>query len=196
MSVDQDNKDPRKNLLAVARAAVQADDALREKYGIGEKFRFIRTQLHDLLDQIEKHTQVIEAEEQKAAGGEMVSDETKVYVYLYNANGAVFTSWLNMLTPKLFYEYSVNRPIYAEQSQVESLIRAKTNKMQHAYLTVIMKQADIVVVEPEAIKKDVSGNPMIKVREGSLSFDRFVAFMHNGVEYVLNTEGKLVKKEA
>ena len=96
-----------------------------------------------------------------------------------------------MFTPKVFYEYSVNRPIYAEKSHVESFLRSKINKHQHAYLTIMVNRDDITMLEGP---KDALGNPSIKVREGSLRFDRLVSFTHNEQDYVLNKYGELVKK--
>ena len=52
-------------------------------------------------------------------------------------------NWQNMLTPRVFYEYSVNRPIYAEKKYVDSLLRAKGNKAHHAFLTVAIKKIHI-----------------------------------------------------
>ena len=119
----------------------------------------------------------------------LAPDEVLIYVYLYNANGLVFRSWQNMLTPKVFYEYSVNRPIYSQKSEIESLLKSKKTLAQHAYLTIAVKASDII--KPS----DHPENPIIKVREGSLHFDKLVTFAHNGQDYTLNINGELIKKE-
>src|SRR5207237_821400 len=104
--------------------------------------------------------------------------------------GVNFRSWQNMLTPNVFYEYSVNRPIYLEKRQIESLLRSKSNKLQHGYLTVAIKSSDIIQKE---LYKDPAGQSVIRVKEGALRFDRLVAFTHNQIEYVINPQGEFIK---
>ena len=130
--------------------------------------------------------------EQKAKGNELGEDEVVVYVYLYNARGLVLSSWQNLLMPKVFYEYSVNRPIYKDKSHIQALLQSKVNKAQHAYLTVAIKASHII--QPEAALKDNLGNPLIKIKEGSLSVGKLLCFTCNDQEYTLNAKNELVKK--
>lgn len=190
MSTDLERQEKQK-LTELVRKAVELDNKLREEFQVGDKFRFVRDRLHALLEQLEKHLEATEVVA-KVAGGTLEEDEVVVYVYLFNTQGLVLNSWLNMLTPKLFYEYSVNRPAYTEKNYIEALIRSKTNKNQHAYLSVAAKKKDIQISETE--KKDIIGNPIVKIREGGLQFDRLVAFTHMEFDYTLNEEGQLVKK--
>ncbi len=182
-------------LIEALKEAIQLDNSLREKYEVGEKFRFVRERLQKLLVSLEKalaEIRVHEAEEKKQE--EESAKDILVYVYLYNAQGVVLRSWLNMLTPKVFYEYSINRPIYSDHHVVEGFVRAKANKMQHAYLTVAINP-DFVVNNPNLKPiQDASGNPLIRVKEGSLRFEKLVSLTHNGDEYMLNARGELVKK--
>lgn len=176
-------------LVKLLRDALERDKALREKYEVGDKFRFVRDRLNATLAALEAKIPDANAEQmrQKSLLGE---DEVPVYVYLYNAQGLQFRSWIGMCNPKLYYEYSVNRPIYAEKEFVEALLRSKTNKTQHAYLAVAVKKANVI----KGDLKDAQGNPLIKVKEGSLNFDKTLGFTHNGQEYEMNSEGELVKK--
>jgi type VI protein secretion system component Hcp len=186
-----DEKKQKQQLVELVRDAVARDNSLREKYQIADKFRFVKDRLQALLDQLEQHLETIEVAEKKAEVSQ-AHDEVLAFVYLYNSQGITLQTWINMLTPKLFYEYSVNRPIYLDKLHIESLIRSKANRVQHAYLTVAIKHADII--NNENAPKDVMGNPVIKVREGSLKFDRLVVLTHNDQEYVLTEQGTLVKK--
>ena len=188
-----ENPEDLKKLLDLVRTAAKQDDALREKYVVGEKFRFVHDRLYALLEHLEKKAQVVETaiEKEKNRVGE---DEVLVYVYLYNAQGLILRSWVNMLTPKVFYEYSVNRPIYIDKAHVESMLRSKTNKAQHAFLTVAVKRADIIESAETTQRKDQTGNPLLRVREGSLHFDNLIFFTHNEHEYIVNSQGELVKK--
>jgi hypothetical protein len=186
-----DEKDQRLKLIEDLRNVVAGDNSLREKYQIGDKFRFVRDRLQALLDQLERHEESKQIEEKKR-DIVMADDDILVYVYLYNTQGATLPTWTNMLTAKLFYEYSVNRPIYTNRDHIESLIRGKANRVQHAFLTVALKKKDLIANDNPP--KDMLGNAITKVREGSLSIERMVSLTHSDVDYVLSDQLGLMKK--
>lgn len=176
-------------LVTTLRETIERDKALREKYEVGDKFRFVRDKLNAALTALE--AKIPDANAEQTRQRDLLSeDESPVYVYLYNAQGLQFRSWVGMCNPKLYYEYSVNRPIYADKDSVDALLRSKTNKAQHAYLTIAVKKTNII----NADLKDAQGNPLIKVKEGSLHFDKTLGFTQAGVEYEFNADGELVKK--
>src|SRR3990167_636823 len=175
-------------LLALVHSAVQRDNALREQFQIGEKFRFIRDKLEALQKKIEALTEQLQQNEvKKAIKNEVHEDEMLVWVYLYNAQGLLLQTWQKLLIPKVFYEYSVNRPIYGDKAHVESLIRQKSNKVQHGYAAIVVKKADVL---PEQTV-DVCDNPVLKVKEGALKFEKLVSFTHNDCDYVVSETGML-----
>ncbi len=180
-------------LIQLIRETIQHDKDLRAKYDVAEKFRFVRDRLEGLLTHLEEQAKVLRGEEKTVRHEEDATGKILAYVYLYNAQGAVLRSWLTLLTPRVFYEYSVNRPIYNEKNSIESLIRSKPNKQQHAYLTVKINQNDILSL-PESAPKDALGSALGKIREGSLRFENLVAFTHNGQDYGLSLQGEFVKK--
>ncbi|MBV9575647.1 MAG: type IVB secretion system protein IcmQ [Gammaproteobacteria bacterium] len=187
-------KEQKDKILRLIQEAVKQDNELRAQFQVGEKFRFIRDRLHALLARVEENLNTLQKEsEQKTV--ELLEDEALVYVYLFNAQGLILKTWQKMVNPSVFYEYSINRPIYSDKAAIESYIRSKTNKIQHAYLTVAVKKANILQpVEGAEPLKDPLGNPVVKVREGSLTFDKLVSFTHNNTEYLFS-EGELIKKE-
>lgn len=187
-----ENKDRKEKLLQLLRNAMSQDNELRDKYKMGEKFRFIRDRLHSLVTRIEENLKTLQLEDEKTKVT-LREDEILVYVYLYNAQGLVFQTWQKLLTPSVFYEYSVNRPIYADRSLIESFIRNKTNKAQHGYLTVAIKRDHILPTPDHEVTKDQFGNPLIKIKEGSLAVDRLIAFTHNENHYRLDQDGVLQK---
>lgn len=191
--MSNENNRTKEQLKLLLDQAVQQESGLREQYQMGDKFRFIRDRLHALRSHVEQGLASLQ-KKSKETKIELATDEMPVYVYLYNAQGLVLQTWTKMLKPSVFYEYSVNRPIYQEKSQVESFIRGKHNKSQHGYLTIAVKKADVFAGDNEATK-DTVGHQLIKVREGSLQAEKVIAFNHLGNEYVLNEEGKLVSKK-
>lgn len=183
-------KDQHEKLIELVRQAIRQDEALRQLHSVGDKFRFVRDRLAGLLQNLEQHP-VLSSQSETSSERQIMADEVLVYVYLFNANGTHLSSWQNMLTPKVFYEYSVNRPIYREKSQIEALLRAKSNKLQHAYLSIAVKKSSLLSQESNP---DALGQPTIKVKEGALQFEKLIAFTHNHIDYVVNQEGEIVKK--
>jgi intracellular multiplication protein IcmQ len=189
-----ETEEQKEKLLQLVRACLDNDKELREKYQIGDKFRFIRERLTQLVAHVEEGLKALEKETKKM-GGPLSEDDMVVYVYLYNAQGLALTTWQKMLNPSVFYEYSVNRPIYTDKSHVEGFIRSRANKVQHGYLAVVIRKQDVLKGPEVDALKDAIGNPVIKVKEGSLSFDKMLTFTHNGIDYTVKENGELEKKQ-
>ncbi|MFZ2314755.1 MAG: type IVB secretion system protein IcmQ [Gammaproteobacteria bacterium] len=184
------NKERQEQLLNLVKAAVQKDKELRESHQIGDRFRFVRDRLQALETHVEEQLSYLRKADEKIVS-EQAEDETIVYVYLFNTQGIILQTWQRMLTPSVFYEHSVNRPIYADKSQVEAFIRSKANKTQHAYLAIHLKKTDIL---PSLGVKDSIGGDLVKVKEGSLKPNRLVAFVYGDHDYVLGASGEIIKK--
>lgn len=180
-----------KKLHEILLETIKREQELREQYQVGEKFRFIRDRLNALKTQFEANLLSLQ-EKKEDRRDQVLEDETVVYVYLFNAQGANIKSWQNMLNPAVFYEYSVNRPIYADKTLIDAFLRSKTNKHQNGYLAVIVKKIDILKTADTL--KDSMSNPLVKVKEGSLKFEKFIFFSYNNCEFVLNASGELEKK--
>lgn len=186
-----DSRELKEKLLQILNKAVAQDAELRQSLQIGDKFRFIRERLGALKSDVESVMETIKLVDE---GNKQVvnDDEQLVYVYLFNAHGIDVQTWLKMLHPSVYYEYSVNRPIYGDKAHVESLIRSKAKRVQHGYMAVAVKKTAIVST-PETAVKDSIDNPLVKIKEGSLKPERLISFSHNGIDYFLNENGKLEK---
>ena len=188
-------KEERANILTFVKEVMAEDVALRDQYQVNNKFAFLRDRLQVIFSPLEESAKTVVAiEEEKKAENALSENNVIVYVYLFNAKGAALSSWESMLTPKLFYEYSVNRPIYADRVAIDALIREKADKRQHACFSVTVKSSDIILSGGGA-SKDSGGSSLIKVREGGLSFDKLNAFFCDEGEYRMNEMGQLVKKQ-
>jgi hypothetical protein len=188
------DKAKKEQLLQLVQTAIQHDTQLREQYQIGEKFRFVRDRLTALATEIE--TDIAQMQEEIVKKTTQVKeDDMLVYVHLFNAQGIIFQSWHKMLAPSVFYEYSVNRPIYTDKAAIESLVRSRQNRAQHGILTVAIKKQDILPTPAdEEPAKDANGTLLVKIREGSLSINRMVSFTHQEQDYVINENGQVTKK--
>lgn len=188
-----ENEEKKEKLLKLVHDAVQHDKELREQYQIGEKFRFIRDRLLALLSRIEENFRAAQKKIERTTY-QIAEDEVLIYVYVFNAQGISLQTWQKMLNPSVFYEYSVNRPIYIEKTDIDALIRGKVNKAQHGYLTMAIKKYDILSASSDTLK-DALGNQLIKIKEGSLYPHRLISLTHNGQNYMLDEEGRLEKKD-
>lgn len=184
----------KEKLLTLIKEAVDADADLRNLYTIGNKFKFIHDRLNALKNQVEEDLKALHKKEEKTIR-KLDEEDVLVYVSLYNAQGNVVKTWQKLMNPAVFYEYSVNRPIYKNKKDIESFIRLKQNKLQHGYLTIAVNKNDILSTDLQEPQKDSLGGVLIKVREGSLKFDRLINFTHNGNDYVLSETGELVKSK-
>lgn len=174
-------------LLTLIKEALHLDDTLRGEHQIGQKFRFIRDRLNALKHNVEENVSTLATESERKKDT-IEANEQLVYIYLFNAQGAVLSSWQKLVNPAVFYEYSINRPIYRTQADIDAYIRTKSNRLQHGYITIAVKKSDVV---NEELAED---RAQIKIKEGSFKIDRFISFTHNGQEYLLNASGQLIKK--
>src|SRR5262245_4444723 len=108
-------KEQSEKILQLVLNAIQQDKELREKFQVGDKFRFIRDRLDALQLRVQETIDALQKQDEKKK--EVIADdEVVVYVHIYNAQGIAFQTWQKMVSPSVFYEYSVNRPIYNEKS--------------------------------------------------------------------------------
>jgi hypothetical protein len=195
---DLNDKQQQAKLIEIVTQTIERDEALREKYGVKNKFRFVRDRLQALLNRLEKDREVKIDKEEKQTSIVVGPDEIVVYVYLFNAHGATLKTWQNMLIPKVFYEYSINRPIYMKRKQIETIIKTKANKNQHGFIAIAIKAADVQKTMQEISQtnsaSETLNSEMLKIKEGSLHFSKMISFTHNEIDYIVNENGELIKK--
>lgn len=192
MSTIDSNDEQEVKLIKIVRQTIERDEALRDKYEIKSKFRFVRDRLQALLNYLEKELEAKNIKEEEHESVIVESDEIIAYVYLFNAHGASIKTWHNMLMPKVFYEYSVNRPIYLDRKQIEALLKTKPNHNQHGYIAIAIKTADIQSA-PQGVLPNQE-TETVRIKEGSLNFSKVISFTHNGIDYLVNKRGELIKK--
>lgn len=181
-------------LVKLVEETVAQDQKFRETYQVNNKFLFISRKLQNLLTELHDKVKVIDSASSKHSFL-LGQDEVLVYVYLYNAQDVSIQGWQALLTPQAFVDYSINRPIYRERSEIEYLIKSKANVLQHAYLVVAIKQTDIVesLADGSTPMKDLIGQSLLKIRDGSLQLNRVHSFVHNQIEYFLNKDLLLIR---
>lgn len=182
----------KEKLLSIVKEAIAKDEALREQFNIGNKFRFVREKLQALHEEVSAALATIQEEIEANQPSALQSDEVIVYVYIFNAQGVLVPTWRKMLHPSVMYEYSVNRPIYQDQSAIDAVIRSKAEKQQHAYFAIAVKKDSIISFADEP-PKDAQGHVLVRVKEGGLVHQRILFFKHNDRDYRVTASGELIK---
>jgi hypothetical protein len=184
-----DDKKVLQLLLDDFQTIVRNESKYRQEFNIGDRFRTIPNQLHEIQLYLEEKLHIHEAAEKTAPRVLENVDAQLVYVYLFNAQGKQLSRWTHMITPRLLAEYSVNRPIYEASKQIDALVGTKRNAEEHAYLTVAVDSEDVLAQDHPVL--DALGQPLLRLKETALKFDRIKAFTHQGhAHHVLN--GKLM----
>ena len=175
--------DQKLQLLNYIKGLVKQEAALRRKYEIGDHYRAVANQFKAMLAYTEESLDFSEEELDKLAQTKDVlgPNQQFVYVYLFNARGKMMSRWANILSPRNLVEYSVNRPIYAEEAQVKAYIRSRPQSDEHAYIIVKVEKTGVLAEQ----QSDVLGQPLLKLKEKALQIENLVTFIYKDEGYQL-----------
>lgn len=190
-----DEKKEKRQLYEDVKTLVEEEKLLRKQFEIGDQYRAIPSRLEALLNYVKQETEITEEKEITQRAIPILTDSQQyVYVYLYNVNGRILSRWEAMLSPRNLFEYSVNRPIYATQKQVEAYIRSRPNDDEHAFLQMKIEKSDVLPVTEENNRQDSLGESLLKLKEGALREDGLVYFFHRENRYIFS-QGHLVLQQ-
>jgi hypothetical protein len=183
-----DDEKRKLQLLNYLKSLVAKDSALRKKYNIGDRYKVIATRLKNLVQYVERNTDMEKALEQSSgkSKGELNANQMLVYVYLFNTNGRWLQRWTQMFSKKNLYEYGFNRPIYLSEKAVQSYINSREFKDEHAYIAVVVNKDD--ASEGQAHLTDSLEQPLIKIKEAALLMDNISYFWHREEKYSLTRD--------
>ncbi len=118
------------------------------------------------------------------------SGQQEIFIALYSSDGANIQSWERILMN--LPRQMISRPIYADEEDIKALIRTKQNKVNEAYVSMYISQADILPLQADKIPLDRLGKPLLTLKDKSLSLDNINCFVHKSGTYQYS-QGKLVK---
>lgn len=118
------------------------------------------------------------------------SGQKEVFISLYAAGGDNMQVWERLLgnLPKQV----ISRPIYANEEDVRELIRFKANNINEAYISVFVKNEDILQVPSDKIPKDRFGKALLMLKDKSIALENISRFVHTFGVYTYN-KGRLIK---
>jgi hypothetical protein len=194
---EADSDEQKREVLNLLQDIMNYENLEREKCGIGARFNVIHSQLQNLCNTYAKESTETfpEIREEILIKERVQADEEVVYVYLFNAQGRNLNSWSPLLTPRALMDLSANRPVYAKREHVEELLRSKADPEQHAYISAIVKKADIVMSYENSVLKDNIGNLLIRIKYGALHQENILGFHFKNKEYQLSKNAGLILQE-
>ncbi|MFN3234595.1 MAG: type IVB secretion system protein IcmQ [Gammaproteobacteria bacterium] len=196
--VEDSDKNVNKKLISTVQELIDKDQALREKYSVGERFQMIGRRLRGLLKYLKENADVGEGSEavldQTSQG--LAEDEAHVYLHLFNAQGRDLKRWPMMITQNKLSEYGFNRPIYSSLEHVRALLKSKSSLEENAYLVIKIKKSDIEQDAENTLYRDALDHPLLKLKEGTLKMENIETFVHMEHEYEFNAQGQLSLKHS
>lgn len=116
--------------------------------------------------------------------------QKEIFISLYTAGGDNLQVWERLLAnlPKQV----ISRPIYANEEDVRELIRCKANNINEAYISVFVKDDDILDIPNDKIPKDRFGKALLMLKDKSIAVDNISRFVHTFGTYTYH-KGRLIK---
>jgi len=151
--------------------------------GIRKKLEELRQQyLEDLGFELPELAEAVSAVLDTQANAVKEEPLQEIFISLYNADGNNIKKWeilINGLNRQI-----ISRPILAREEDAQSLIRAKANLANEAYVILRVPKKDILPLPSNfALSVGSLQGKIIKVREGSLKIENIIKFVHVSGNY-------------
>lgn len=154
---------------------------------IGKNLREIRD---NLVNHIATHNETSPSSPKATARARLQGELQEVYIALYSSDGNQLLSWERILAN--LQRQMVSRPIYAEEKDVQYLIKSKDNKLNEAYVAISINPADILNLSSDKIPLDKFGKPLLSLKDRSLNLENVNRFVHlSGTYHYI--KGHLIK---
>lgn len=176
------------------RAVITAIDHVMAAGGWNNSL-FLRNTLKPLITiKVEAETE-LEKLEFKAAkktihAQPLASDEKEIYVSLFQSDGYNIGKWAMQL--RSLDRYTIGRPVYETETDVETRIRLRPTPMNEAYVVVAVKKSDVQPPAFQASLKDPFGHTLLQLKETAVRDGRINAFVHHGMRYRF-VDGQLIQ---
>ncbi len=193
-SMKDDQSEPKTDEILKA-----LDDAIDQGPWEGSSFlRVIGKNLREVRENFASQLTTLGQEKSKIATHlanriALRSGQQEIFISLYSSDGTNIQAWERILMnlPKQM----ISRPIYANEEGIKALIRTKENKNNEAYVSMYISQSDILPLSVDKTSTDKLGQPLLALKDKSLTLDNINFFIHLSCVYQY-IQGRLVKKPA
>lgn len=100
----------------------------------------------------------------------------EVFVLIYSADGINIHKWENIL--RSISKHTISRPIYRSEQDAKKALRAASNKLNEAYVSVFIHEDDIIPPKPDKIPHDRYGTEILNIKEGIIHLENIHHFVH------------------
>lgn len=144
--------------------------------------RALREHANELLCKIEKPKQI------KAQKFNLDHHQESIllYISIYQTEGHDLRKWEILL--RSIASYLQGRPVYRNEEDVNTAIRARLSQLSEAYIVVRVNKA--MIQEEEIQRTDRSGNALITLKSGAVTSDSILELVHMDKRYSF-IDGKL-----
>lgn len=146
---------------------------------IGNKLKLLRDQFQQELDVSIEEQSPTSQQNSLSKTGE--SSWVLAYLSLYIIEGNDIKKWEKLLSN--LGSNIVTRPIYKNEEDLLTALRAKETKLNDAYVCVRLRAADIINPPDNMPPVDRFGHELLIVRQGGISSSNIVYFIHNNLRY-------------
>ena len=116
----------------------------------------------------------------------------EVYIALYSLEGSRLQSWEQIIIN--LRKQMVSRPVYATEEEAIAIIKTKEKKINEAYVSVFVKEEDILHMPADKDPVDKLGQNMLVLKDNAISLEYINYFVHLTGKYRYS-RGKLLKSE-
>lgn len=103
----------------------------------------------------------------------------QIYVLLYQFEGSKMQNWLYAI--KNLLGHTTTRSAYKNEKEVQEFIRSKKQTDRYGYAIVNLHQSNIYIVDPKPM--DILNHELLTLKEGSITLDNIVGFVHGNKRY-------------
>lgn len=123
---------------------------------------------------------------------QLASDEIKVYISLYQADGHSLEKWEAQLAS--INSYMAGRPIYKNERDIKKTIRQKLLQTSEAYAVAVIKQSQVMDLGFAEVKMDRYGHELVTLENGVVNASNIIEFVHSDNVYHYQNQ-RLIKKK-
>lgn len=121
---------------------------------------------------------------------QVAEDSVQVFISMFQSDGHNLQKWAMQL--RSITKYLIGRPVYANEADVQKVIRMKLQQASEAYIVVAIKKAAIRQDPFEPERFDRYGNKLLMLTPGAVEVSNILRFVHYGKVYRF-IDGHLVK---
>ncbi len=138
----------------------------------------VRDEAKSLLDS----TKLITETEEMIDSNALPEGHAFVYVYMFLSDGDKLERWRQLILS--LPGHTLSRPTYLNERDVINRIKARGSRKQEGYVKIVVKDENIIKGYAGRGEHDPYGNELITVKEGSITKEHILEFVHaNSFKY-------------